>query len=135
VSAGAAAFRLRCAAVLAVVTPLGFASKLYTGPGAAWVATKSGGLLYVVFWVFVVLGLCPRLSPGRVALGVLAATSALELLQLWHPAWLEPVRASFLGHALLGSTFAASDFPYYAAGALSAWAAARRLAPALEEKP
>jgi hypothetical protein len=122
------AFRARCLAVLALVTPLGFATKLYAGPGAHWVAHKSGGFLYVVFWVFVVLLLFPRLSPARVALGVFAATSLLEFLQLWHPAGLEAVRASFLGHALIGSTFAASDFPYYAAGALAAWAGARRLA-------
>jgi hypothetical protein len=127
-SAGAASFRLRCAGVLAVVTPLGFATKLYTGPGAAWIGSGAGGLLYVVFWIFVVLALFPRLSPGRIALAVFAATSALELLQLWQPTFLAPTRASFLGHALLGSTFAWSDFPYYAAGALAAWALARRLA-------
>jgi hypothetical protein len=39
------------------------------------------------------------------------------------------VRASFLGHALIGSSFAWSDFPYYAAGALAAAAGARWLCP------
>jgi hypothetical protein len=123
-----ASLRARCLVLLAVVTPLGFATKFYAGPAATWVATKSGGFLYVVFWVLVVLALFPRLSPARVSLAVFGVTSLLEFSQLWHPPGLEAVRATFLGHALIGSTFAWSDFPYYAAGALAAWAGARRLA-------
>ena len=121
--------RGRCLAVLAVVTPLGLFTKFYSGPGSSWVASQAGGFLYVVFWVFVVLALFPRLSRLGVTLAVAIATSALEFVQLWHPAFLERIRASFLGHAVLGSTFAWSDFPYYAVGALAAYAAARTIAP------
>jgi hypothetical protein len=120
--------RGRCLAVLAVVTPLGFATKLYAGPGATFVASQAGGFLYVVFWVFLALALFPRLSRGGIAWGVALVTSALEVLQLWHPPFLERIRSTFLGHALLGSTFAWSDFAYYAAGALAAYALARATA-------
>jgi hypothetical protein len=112
-------------APLPAVLILGVASKLYTGPGAGWVTGSAGGVLYVAFWVLFVLALAPRLSPGRVALAVFLVTSALECLQLWQPAWLAPVRRSFLGHALLGSTFSWMDFPHYALGALAGWAHAR----------
>ena len=85
---------------------------------------QAGGLLYVVFWTFLVLAVAPRLRAGPVALGVLLVTTALELLQLWQPPFLAGIRATFLGHALLGSTFAASDLPYYALGAGLAYAGA-----------
>ena len=124
--AGAARGRGRFLAVLAVITPLGFLTKFYSGPGAKWVADNGGGFLYVVFWIAVVLALLPQLSGAAVAAGVLAATCALEFAQLWHPPFLEAIRATFLGHALLGSTFAASDFPYYFAGALVGYALSLR---------
>ena len=110
--------RGRYLAALAVVTPLGFLTKFYTGPGAEWVANHAGGFLYVVFWIALVLALAPHLSGALVATSVLAATCALEFAQLWHPPFLEQIRATFLGHALLGSTFGWSDFAYYVAGAL-----------------
>jgi len=110
--------RLRSLGVLAVVTPLGFYTKFYAGPGSTWVADNAGGFLYVVFWIAAVLALFPHLSGRAVAAAVAIATCALEFAQLWHPPVLEAVRATFLGHALLGSTFAWSDFPYYFAGAL-----------------
>jgi len=119
--------RGRYLVALAVVTPLGFLSKFYTGPGATWVADNAGGFLYVVFWIALVLALLPRLLGAAVAAGVLAATCALEFAQLWHPPLLERIRATFLGHALLGSTFAWSDFPYYFAGALVGYALSVRL--------
>jgi hypothetical protein len=123
---GTKANRLAYISVLAVVTPLGFATKFYAGPGATWVATYAGGFLYVLFWVFVVLGFAPRARPGTVAICVLGMTSLLEVLQLWHPPFLENIRSTFLGHALLGSTFSWWDFAYYGLAALAAPVLARR---------
>ena len=115
---GAASLRRRLALLLAVVTPLGFASKLYAGPGRQWVHDHAGGVVYEVFWILLVLLVRPRLSPWRVAGAVLLVTCALELLQLWNPPALAAVRASFLGHALIGSSFSWWDFPHYLLGSL-----------------
>ena len=109
-------------AVLAVITPAGFLTKFYTGPGSGWVASSAGGFLYVVFWIALLLALFPGLSRAAACAGVAAATCAIEFTQLWHPPFLERIRANFLGHALIGSTFAWSDFPYYLAGALAGYA-------------
>lgn len=117
----------RLLAVVAVLVPLGFATKLYRGPAEAWVHGSLGGVFYVCFWCLAVLALRPRLPPWRVATVVLAITSALEFLQLWHPPLLQQIRATFLGRTLIGTTFSWSDFPYYAAGALAAVAVARWL--------
>ena len=113
--------------MLAVGTILGFASKFYAGPGATWVGGYLGGFFYVLFWVFVFLVLAPNSSPRFVALWVFGITSALELLQLWHPAFLENIRSNFFGHALIGSTFSGWDFVYYGLAALAAPALARRV--------
>lgn len=109
---------------LLLVVPLGFAAKSYGGPGGWWVRDYGAGVLYVVFWILLVLAARPSLAPAHVAAGVFAATCALELLQLWHPAPLEAIRGTFLGRTLLGTTFSWWDFPHYAAGsALGAWVA------------
>lgn len=117
--------RLAYACLVAVIAPVGLATKFYGGPGATWVATSAGGFFYVLFWVFVFLSIAPRSSPGAVAIGVLGFTCALEVLQLWHPPCLEEIRSTFLGHALLGSTFSWWDFAYYGLAALTAPALAR----------
>ncbi len=112
---------------LLVVTPLGFATKLYGGPGAAWVGNYGGGLVYVIFWILVVLAIAPRLPPGRVALGVLWVTCGLEVLQLWRPPFLEAIRSTYLGRALVGSTFSWWDFPHYVVGCAAGVGLARTL--------
>ncbi len=113
--------------LLAAVVPMGFATKLYTGPGDVWVRSYAGGVLYEVFWILLALLVWRGLSPTRTAAGVFVVTCLLEVLQLWHPASLETVRNTFIGHALIGNTFSWGDFPCYAIGsiagaALGAWA-------------
>jgi len=119
--------RWRLVAVLAVLVPLGLGTKVYTGPGSAWVVGHAGGLVYVVFWTLLVLAVRQDLSGTRVAVWVLVVTCALEFLQLWHPPLLEAARRTFMGQALLGVTFSWSDFPYYVAGAVVGAFVARRL--------
>jgi hypothetical protein len=117
-----------------VAGPLGLSTELYTGPAAGW-APFVGGVLYIVFWTFIVLWIRPSASPWWVAAGVFGATCGLEALQLWHPAPLEAIRDTFVGHALLGSTFAWTDFPHYATGAVLAGPLGRALRPHARPAP
>ena len=114
------AVRFRLILILAILVPLGFATKFYGGSGPAWVQAHAGGFLYVVFWCLLALVIWPLLSPAVVGVTVFLITSILEFLQLWHPPPLQMIRSTFLGQALLGSHFSWSDFPYYAAGAVVA---------------
>lgn len=108
------------------------AAVLITGVFGFWMRFKapispdardnSGGVLYVVFFVLAVAFLIPLTRAWRIALAVFLATCALEFLQLWHPRWLEQIRATFIGRCLLGTTFGWSDFPPYAIGAVIGWA-------------
>lgn len=110
-----------------LIAVLGLATKVYSGPGPSFIRASSGGLFYVMFWCLAVLWIHPRLSPNRIALGVLTWTCALEFLQLWQTPWLETIRSSFIGRTLIGSTFAWSDFPWYFIGAAAAWQIMRKL--------
>ena len=112
-----------------MIVPLGFATK-FVGPlGDRWFQNYAGGVLYVVFWILVLVAFRPRMAPARAAFVVLAVTCALEVLQLWHPAPLEAVRSTFLGRALIGTSFSWWDFPHYGVGALLGALLAARLAP------
>lgn len=106
---------------LLILVPAGFYTKFYQGPAAGWVHDSLGGVFYVIFWCLLASLLRPRWKPHRIAAGVLAATCALEFLQLWHPPFLEFLRSYFLGAAILGTTFDWMDFPYYFAGAILGW--------------
>lgn len=114
----------RCWAVLSLlmITPAGLGLKLYKGPGQGWLNDYAAGVLYEVFWCLVFYLLWPRRELAtRIAVGVLGVTCVLEVLQLWHPWVLEQVRATFMGRALIGTTFSWWDFPHYALGCVLGW--------------
>jgi hypothetical protein len=111
----------RIALALAVIIPLGVYTKFYRGPGAAWINDPLGSILYEVAWcLFAALLL--RARPMPIAVSVFAATCILEILQLWHPPFLEWLRSFFLGRLVLGTTFVWSDFAWYAVGSATGYA-------------
>lgn len=119
--------RLLIAVSIALVVPLGLYTRFYSGFGESWVRGSLGGVFYVIFWCLVVYLVLDTTRPLFIVAAVLIVTSGLEFLQLWHPPALETLRRSFLGSALLGTTFYWSDFPYYIVGALIAWLWLNRL--------
>ena len=106
---------------LSIVTPLGFASKSYRGPGHEWFNNYAGAILYEIFWILLIMLVWRKLSPLWVSVGVLLVTCFLEVLQLWHPPFLEVIRGTFIGRTLLGTTFVWWDFFYYILGCIIGW--------------
>jgi len=114
--------RKRILLSLLAVTPLGFWLKLYAGPGQNWLNNYAAGALYEVFWCLILLFFWPRRKcAANIAAGVLFVTSLLEGLQLWHPWALEQIRSTFMGRALIGTTFSWWDFPHYFLGCALGW--------------
>lgn len=107
---------------LVFITPLGFYTKIYRGPGSLWAHDHLGGMLYVVFWCMVLVFVFRKTRPWKIALGVLLVTCGLEFLQLWHPLFLEHVRSYQIGKAMFGSFFDWYDFPHYFVGGIIGWA-------------
>ncbi len=113
---------------LCIVTPAGFLSKSYSGAGYEWFNNYGGGVLYEIFWCLVVFFFAPKKRYATtIAVAVLLITCILETLQLWQPVFLQQARSSFLGKALLGTTFAWWDFPHYILGCLIGWLCMRAI--------
>src|SRR5690349_16948591 len=119
--------RLLAAISIAIVIPLGLYTKVYSGPGRAWVNDSLGGVLYEILWCLAAIFAVPRWKPGPIALAVLIATCGLEFLQLWHPPFLQAARANLIGRLILGDTFVWSDFPYYFLGSAAGYVWLRAL--------
>ncbi len=113
--------------ILCILIPLGFYTKAYTGWGEEYVHDHLGGIIYEVFFILLVLWVVPGLSPLVTAVIVFSFTSGLEFLQLWKPPFLEAVRNTILGEALIGSSFSWADFPWYITGCVAGWLAGRKL--------
>lgn len=107
---------------LIIVTPLGFLSKFYQGPLDWWFNDYGGGVLYEIFWCLFVFLLIPkRQAVIKIPIWVFIVTCILEILQLWHPPFLQQIRATFWGRMFLGTTFVWWDFPHYVIGCLIGW--------------
>ena len=107
---------------LLIITPLGFLCKIYTGPAQFWVQNYAVGILYVIFWCFIIFLFIPNIKfLTQIVLLVFFVTGILEILQLWHPPFLEFIRSFFIGRTLLGTSFSWWDFPHYAIGCIAAW--------------
>jgi len=106
---------------IVIITPIGFYSKLYSGPLANWVNDSLGGIFYEIFWCLLIFLFFFRTKAWHIAATVFIITSMLEFLQLWHPSVLEWIRDNFIGRTILGTSFTWSDFPYYALGSGIGW--------------
>jgi len=111
--------RCRLGLILILLVPTGFLVK-FSVPGAfgGWCHLYGAAILYEVFWVVFVRFAFRKLAPFTCAAIVLVITCVLETLQLWHPPWLDAVRGTFFGAALLGTTFDRWDFIYYVLGTI-----------------
>ena len=109
-----------------IIVPLGYAIRFH-GSAPEWVNDSFGSIAYEIFWILLVAFLFPQASPLWTAVGVCFATCVLEFLQLWHPPFLEAMRATLLGRLVLGNNFAWSDFLSYFMGSLLGWVWMRTL--------
>ncbi len=115
-------YRLILFSLLLFLIPIGIMSKFYQGFFENWFNNSLGGILYVIVWITLVLLIQPRLNPKWVSVWVFLATAFIEILQLWHPPFLEAIRSTLIGRLFLGTTFVFSDFIYYAVGCvLGGW--------------
>ncbi len=107
---------------LLIITPLGFFSKAYNGPGQVWFNQNLGGLLYEIFWCLFFFCFIPsKKAIQQIPLGVFFFTCILELMQLWrNPAVIE-IRSTLFGRLFLGTTFSWLDFPHYLLGCFIGW--------------
>ncbi len=102
---------------LAVLTiAAGLASRRYSDVLPVFLAQYAGDALWaaVVFWLLAMFW--RRAGAARLALAALAVAVAVEASQLFHPVWLDSLRATTIGAWLLGHGFLWSDLACYVGG-------------------
>lgn len=107
--------------LIVIITALGFSAKLVPHGEAKWVSNQLAGLFYVTELSLILYLFFPEHFIILLVIAAFLLTSLVEFMQLWHPTFLEPVRSSFLGHTIIGSTFSWLDFPWYVGGAVLGW--------------
>jgi len=104
--------------ILLFIVPLGFYTKIYSGPANIWVNNSLGGFFYEIFWILFIFLFFQKTKPLNIAIWVFAITCTIEFLQLRHSPFLEMLRGNFIGRTILGNSFNWDDFPYYFFGSL-----------------
>lgn len=104
----AAALAVLCAVAIAVRKAHGVSPNFFNTyfPDTAWTMA-----------VYCLLGLLFDRSPLFNLIGALLISYLVEVSQLWHPAFLETIRATRIGGLILGYGFLWSDLLCYTVGA------------------
>ena len=112
--------RVKLAAALGVTVWLGLASRRWPLPGVF--AEYTGDALYAVAAYWAIALLRPAWPAAALAAAAWGASAAVEASQLFHPPWLDAIRATRPGALLLGHGFKVEDLAAYAVGAGLAFA-------------
>jgi len=104
---------------LGITGPLGLGMwQHYEGWGQNWVRYYLSGSIYEIIWCLVLFFFWPyRANIVKIPAAVFIATCTLEFLQLWKVRFLEELRATLVGAAIIGTDFVWLQFPFYALGA------------------
>ncbi len=95
---------------------IGIGSRKWDDRLPGFLAAYTGDAMWALAFFALFRGLSPRLRLGRVVALTAGFSLLIELSQLWHPAWLDRIRATLPGGLLLGFGFRWSDLVCYAAG-------------------
>lgn len=114
-------YRLALLIGMILIIPLGYSVRFATGLGSPVFQDVCGSIAYQILLMFLFAFFYPRMNLVKVAIAVFVLSSAIELLQLWQPPFLQAIRATWAGRVLLGNTFLWADFPPYAIGSFLGW--------------
>ena len=106
---------------LAVLTILlGLGSRRYGEMLPPFLARYAGDVLWAVLVFWLLAAIFPRAQALALAAGTIVVAFAVELSQLYHVPWLDALRNTPLGAAILGEGFVVSDLVCYLVGAVFA---------------
>ncbi|MCC5899396.1 MAG: DUF2809 domain-containing protein [Phormidium sp. BM_Day4_Bin.17] len=120
-------YRRYLAIAMLICIPVGIGTKFYSGILETWVQDSAGGMIYVMFGMFLLGVMFPELAAGAIAIIVFLLTSLIEFSQLSQHPILEAIRTPFIGRLLIGTTFDLWDFLHYSIGCMIGWFLLRQL--------
>ncbi len=106
-------------AALAVI-PLGLGVRAVPLPWG--IGGPAGDALWAVELYCVLRALVPGAAPRNTAIVCYVLAALDEASQAIHTPWLDAIRATWLGHMILGRGFVWLDLLWYAVGTAGAWA-------------
>ena len=111
--------RWKLALLIAIVIPLGLASRSFGQQLPAFIAEYAGDTLWalMVYWLFAFV--FPDKSAEKIGLSALVFSFGIEFSQLWQADWLNAVRDTIPGKLVLGRGFLWSDLLCYTVGILA----------------
>jgi hypothetical protein len=95
---------------------LGLASRRFRSDLPWFIGEYAGDTLWAGMVYFLAATIWPNARTGRLAVGALAFSWAIEASQLYQAPWINSVRATTLGGLVLGFGFLWSDLICYTAG-------------------
>ncbi len=104
-----------------LVIPLGLATRKYPSGFPGFVADFGGDVLWSTMFFFLFRAFLPGPSLLKIALYTIVFSLSIELSQLYHAAWIDSLRTTFLGRMLLGNRFLWSDIACYLVGTIIGW--------------
>ncbi len=107
--------------LLAITIVAGLGSRAYAGPGAIFVHTYVGDVLYATMYYWIFRWLAPRKPALRAAAWALALCFCIEISQFYHAPWMDHIRATRLGGLIMGFGFLWSDLLCYTLGVVLGW--------------
>ena len=114
--------RVALTIALAIIIPLGLASRKFAYQIPVFVADHAGDFLWTIMIYLGLAFLAPRWSPLKLFLFAFGISVAVELSQLIDVEWLNALRRTLPGRLLLGAGFLWIDLLRYFCGALVAFA-------------
>ena len=113
---GAPRSRLRVGIGLAVVVVFGLASRRYPFLFPSFLGKYPGDALWALMAFLGWALMKPRGATLRLAVLAWATSCLVEVSQLYQAPWINAIRATTLGHLVLGSTFSWLDIAAYTVG-------------------
>jgi len=110
--------RIRILLCLVIAVAAGFWMwRYYRGWEQNLVRFYITGAIYEIIWCLFFFFFWPRKAYiVRIPLIVFVSTCILEFLQLWKAEFLERIRATLIGAAIIGTDFVWLQFPFYVLG-------------------
>lgn len=110
--------RLKTSFALVLTIALGLASRSTSAAVPEFFAAHAGDALWTVALWLTLAFLRPGARSAVLTTIALGVSFLVELSQLWHPGWLDSLRATTIGALALGTDWDALDPARYTAGAL-----------------
>jgi len=111
--------RLQLAIAIALVVVTGLASRSFPFLFPVMLGKYPGDALWAMMILFGVAFLKPRIPPSRLSFLALTITYLVELSQIYQAPWINSIRATGVGHLVVGSNFDWLDLCAYAVGVIA----------------